>query len=123
MVRRIVANIKTNDLSKTNQFYQDILKLDVLMDHGWIKTLGSDEEAKVQISFAEQGGNNTEVPDLSIEVDNVDEIYGAMKNAGFEIAYEITNEDWGVRRFFVKDPFGKLVNILSHTDMEFYSIH
>lgn len=37
-----------------------------------------------------------------------------MKNSGFEITYKLTDEDWGVRRFFVIDPFGKLVNILSH---------
>lgn len=114
MVKRIVANIKTNDLSRAHQFYQDILELNVLMDHGWIKTLGNEEEAKIQISFAEQGGNDTEVPDLSVEVDNLDEVYDKMKNAGFEITYELTNEDWGVRRFFVKDPFQKLINILSH---------
>lgn len=114
MVKRIVANIKTDDLAKGNHFYQDILELNVLMDHGWIKTLGTDEKAKVQISFAEQGGNETEVPDLSIEVDNVDEIYDKMKKAGFKMVYDITNEDWGVRRFFVKDPFGKVINILSH---------
>lgn len=114
MVKRIVANIKTDDLTKGNLFYQDILGLDVLMDHGWIKTFGTDEEAKVQISFAQQGGNETEVPDLSIEVDNIEEIYGKMKKEGFKIVYGITNEDWGVRRFFVKDPFGKVVNILSH---------
>ncbi|AZA89927.1 Glyoxalase-like domain [Chryseobacterium nakagawai] len=114
MVKRIVANIKTDDLIKGDHFYQDILELDVLMDHGWIKTLGTEEEAKVQISFAEQGGNETEVPDLSIEVDNVDEVYDKMKKAGFKIVYDITHEDWGVRRFFVKDPFGKVVNILSH---------
>jgi catechol 2,3-dioxygenase-like lactoylglutathione lyase family enzyme len=114
MVKRIVASIKTNDLATADPFYQDILELDVLMDHGWIKTFGNDQEAKVQLSFAEQGGNSTEVPDLSIEVDNVDEVYDQMKNAGFEIKYELTDEDWGVRRFFVKDPFGKLINILSH---------
>lgn len=114
MVKRIVVNIKTNTISKAGLFYQDILELDVLMDHGWIKTLGNEEETKVQISFAEQGGNDTEVPDLSIEVDNVDEIYDKMQNAGFEITYELTDEEWGVRRFFVKDPFGKMINILSH---------
>lgn len=114
MVKRIAANIKTDDLSKADRFYHDILGLDILMDHGWIKTFGNDEKSKVQISFAIQGGNNTEVPDLSIEVDNVDEIYEKMKVSGFEIIYSITDEDWGVRRFFVKDPFGKIVNILSH---------
>ncbi len=114
MVKRIVVNIKTDDLSKANLFYQDILELDILMDHGWIKTLGTDEKANVQISFAQQGGNDTEVPDLSIEVDYVDEIYDKMKEEGFKIIYDIKNEDWGVRRFFVKDPFGKVINILSH---------
>ncbi|PWN72004.1 glyoxalase [Chryseobacterium phosphatilyticum] len=114
MVKRIVTNIKTDDLSKANLFYHQILGLDILMDHGWIKTLGSDEEAKIQISFATQGGNNTEVPDLSIEVDNVDEVYESMRKANFEVIYDITDEEWAVRRFFVKDPFGKLINILSH---------
>ncbi|MDP9961730.1 VOC family protein [Chryseobacterium lathyri] len=114
MVKRIVANIKTDHLTEADHFYKDILGLEILMDHGWIKTFGNHEEAKVQVSFATQGGNNTEVPLLSIEVDNLDELYGKMKQAGFEITYGITDEDWGVRRFFVKDPFGNLINILSH---------
>lgn len=114
MIKRIVANIKTEDLSKADLFYQDILGMEILMDHGWIKTFGNEQEAKVQVSFAAQGGNNTEVPLLSIEVDNVDELCEKMKLAGFEIVYGITNEDWGVRRFFVKDPFGNLINILQH---------
>jgi catechol 2,3-dioxygenase-like lactoylglutathione lyase family enzyme len=115
MIKRIVANIKAEDLSKADLFYQDILGLEVLMDHGWIKTLGNDQEAKVQVSFAAQGGNNTEVPLLSIEVDNVDELYKKIKQEGFEITYGMTDESWGVRRFFVKDPFGNLINILQHT--------
>lgn len=114
MIKRIVANIKTEDLSEADLFYQDILGLDVLMDHGWIRTFGNDEKAQVQISFAVQGGNDTEVPDLSFEVENVDEVYRNMKTADFEIVYDITDEDWGVRRFFVRDPFGKLINILEH---------
>lgn len=114
MVKRIVANIQTYDLSKADEFYHRILGLELLMDHGWIRTFGNDETAKVQISFAVQGGNNTEAPDLSIEVDEVDQVYEHMKASGFEITYDITYEDWGVRRFFVRDPFGKIVNILSH---------
>ncbi|MGK6340679.1 VOC family protein [Chryseobacterium sp. DT-3] len=114
MVKRIVANIKTGHLTEADRFYKDILGLEILMDHGWIKTFGNHEEAQVQVSFAAQGGNDTEVPLLSIEVDLVDELYGKMQQAGFEITYGITDEDWGVRRFFVKDPFGNLINILSH---------
>ena len=32
------------------------------------------------------------------------------------IAYPLADEPWGVRRFFVRDPFGKLVNIVSHVN-------
>jgi hypothetical protein len=37
-----------------------------------------------------------------------------MKKAKFAIEYGPADEPWGVRRFFVRDPLGKLVNILAH---------
>ena len=54
------------------------------------------------------------MPDLSIEVDDVDAALAAMEAAGFQIEYGPVDEPWGVRRFFVRDPFGKLINILAH---------
>jgi catechol 2,3-dioxygenase-like lactoylglutathione lyase family enzyme len=113
-VKRIVANIHTEDIQAAKRFYQDVLGLDLLMDHGWIGTYGSTDEMTIQISFASQGGSNTLTPDLSIEVDDVDEALERMKRAGFPIAYGPVNEPWGVRRFYVHDPFGKLINILAH---------
>jgi catechol 2,3-dioxygenase-like lactoylglutathione lyase family enzyme len=113
-VRRIVANIETQDGSAARRFYHDVLGLDVLMDQGWIATYGSAETMDVQISFAEQGGSGTPVPDLSIEVDDVEAALEGMKGAGFAIEYGPADEPWGVRRFYVRDPFGRLVNILSH---------
>src|SRR5262249_34710801 len=34
--------------------------------------------------------------------------------AGLKVRSPVT-EEWGVRRFYVRDPFGNLLNILSHT--------
>jgi len=113
-VKRIVANIATPDIALARRFYQGVLGLDVLMDHGWITTYGSQEAMKTQLSFAVEGGSGTPVPDLSIEVDDVDAALLRMKEAGFAVEYGPADEPWGVRRFFVRDPFGKLVNILSH---------
>ena len=113
-VRRIVANVAAADLSAARRFYGDVLGLDLLMDHGWIATWGSAERMAVQVSFAAEGGSGTPVPDLSIEVDDVDEAFTSMKAAGFSIEYGPADEPWGVRRFHVRDPFGRLVNILSH---------
>jgi len=113
-VKRIIANIATQDIAAAKRFYHDVLGLDLLMDHGWIATYGSQEKMSVQVSFAEQGGSGTPVPDLSIEVDDVDEALEGMTVAGFAIEYGPADEPWGVRRFYVRDPFGRLVNILSH---------
>ncbi|MGX6565944.1 Lactoylglutathione lyase [Cupriavidus necator] len=114
-VNRIVANIAVADPASARAFYQDILGLDVLMDHGWIRTYGSTSTMTVQLSFATEGGNGTPVPDLSIEVDDVDEAHRRMLAGGFAIEYGPADEPWGVRRFYVRDPLGRLVNILMHT--------
>ena len=113
-VTRVVANFETPDLSRARAFYQDALGLDILMDHGWLQTYGSDATMTVQLSFAVEGGSGTPVPDLSIEVDDVDEAFQRMKDSGFSIEYGPVDESWGVRRFYVRDPFGRLVNILAH---------
>jgi catechol 2,3-dioxygenase-like lactoylglutathione lyase family enzyme len=113
-VKRIVANIGTQEVAAAKCFYQDVLGLDLLMDHGWIATYGSQEKMDVQVSFAEQGGSGTPVPDLSIEVDDVEAALDGMRAAGFAIEYGPADEPWGVRRFYVRDPFGRLVNIISH---------
>lgn len=113
-VKRIVANIKTPDTAMAEHFYGEILGLDVLMDHDWITTYGNGEKKDVQVSFAKEGGSGTKVPHLSIEVNDVDAVYSRMKEAGFAIEYGPANEPWNVRRFYVCDPFGKLINILQH---------
>jgi catechol 2,3-dioxygenase-like lactoylglutathione lyase family enzyme len=113
-VKRIVANIDTRNMAAAERFYKDLLGLDLLMDHGWLVTYGSRERMSVQISVASQGGSDTPTPDLSIEVDDVDAALARMKKAGLAIEYGPADEPWGVRRFYVRDPFGKLVNILMH---------
>lgn len=113
-VRRIVANIATSDTAEAAAFYQDLLGLELLMDHGWIKTFGCDEAMTVQVSVATQGGSGTPVPDLSIEVDDLDDALRRVEQGGIAIEYGPVDEPWGVRRFYVRDPFGKLINILQH---------
>jgi catechol 2,3-dioxygenase-like lactoylglutathione lyase family enzyme len=113
-VKRIVANIATEDVAKAKRFYRDLLGLEILMDHGWLVTYGSAEKMTVQVGVATQGGSDTPVPDLSIEVDDVEEALARIKKAKIRIEYGPADEPWSVRRFFVRDPFGKLVNILMH---------
>jgi catechol 2,3-dioxygenase-like lactoylglutathione lyase family enzyme len=113
-VKRIVANVATPDVDKASAFYKDLLGLEVLMDLGWIRTYGSGAKMTIQMSVMSEGGSGTAVPDLSIEVDNVEQALARCRKARIAIEYGPANEPWGVRRFFVRDPFGKLINILQH---------
>src|SRR5262249_51222059 len=116
VIKRIVPNISARDLTKPRQFYCDILGLDIAMDLGWIVTFASSNEMTTpQLSIAVEGGAGTAVPDLSIEVDDLDDAMNRIQAAGIAIEYGPVTEEWGVRRFYVRDPFGKLLNILSHT--------
>ena len=114
-VRRIVANIGTSDVAEVQAFYAALLDLKPVMDQGWIVTLAAGASAAPQLSIASEGGSGTPVPDLSIEVDDADAVYRRAVASGIEIVRDIVDEPLGVRRFFVRDPAGKLVNILSHS--------
>jgi predicted enzyme related to lactoylglutathione lyase len=53
-------------------------------------------------------------PDVSIEVDDLDAVHERAVASGAEIVYPPTIEPWGVRRFFVRDPNGAVINVLTH---------
>ena len=113
-VRRIVTDLETANPEGMVAFYRAVFDLELLMDQGWIATLGAATEGPVQVSVASQGGAGARVPTLSIEVDDVDEVYRRAVAQEAEIAYPLTDEPWGVRRFFLCDPAGHLVNVLAH---------
>jgi catechol 2,3-dioxygenase-like lactoylglutathione lyase family enzyme len=113
-VKRIVANVSTRDPAEADPFYGGILGMDLAMDHGWIRTYVATNQKAVQVSFASQGGSGTPVPDLSIEVDDLAEALRRVESAGISLEYGPVSEPWGVRRFYVRDPLGNLVNILQH---------
>jgi len=84
------------------------------MKMDFIATYRSHINMETQISILSECGSGTPVPDLSIEVDNLDDALACMNEAGIPVEYGPASEPWGVLRFFVRDPFGKLVNILVH---------
>jgi catechol 2,3-dioxygenase-like lactoylglutathione lyase family enzyme len=114
-VKRIVANIAAANTEDAKAFYGGLLGMDIVMDFGWIVTFKADAVTTPQVSIATEGGSGTPVPDLSIEVDDLDEVLGRVTQAGIPILYGPQSEPWGVRRFHIRDPFGRLLNILSHS--------
>ncbi|MEV4534401.1 VOC family protein [Asanoa sp. NPDC049518] len=111
---RIVPDLKTTSMEQAKAFYTRVLGLEVVMDQGWIVTLADPARPQVQLSLMTHDATAPVVPVASIQVDDVDASYRAALAAGAEIVHELTDEPWGVRRFFVRDPDGHVVNVLAH---------
>src|SRR5215471_2914382 len=98
-VLRIVANVATDRTADAERFYREFLGLQCVMDLGWIVTFAGEEDMRPQISFAVEGGSGTKVPDISVEVDDLEEALKSAKRLGYPIEYGPIVEEWGVRRF------------------------
>jgi catechol 2,3-dioxygenase-like lactoylglutathione lyase family enzyme len=113
-VRRIVPDLHADDPGAARAFYTDVLGLEVVMDHGWILTFAAPGDPGTQLSVMTADASAPVAPDVSIEVDDVDAVHAAAVARGDEIVHPLTDEPWGVRRFFVRDPTGALINVLAH---------
>ena len=113
-VKRIIANISAPEPAAADSFYRNILGLELVMDQGWIRTYAGSSKMAAQVSFASQGGSDTPVPDISIEVDNLSEVLRRVQDAKIPLEYGPVSEPWGIQWFYVRDPLGRLINILEH---------
>ncbi|MFF4182838.1 VOC family protein [Streptomyces sp. NPDC001691] len=112
-VRRVVPNIQSESVRENKEFY-GLLGFEEVMNHGWIMTLASPSSPGAQVSFMADDKTAPLTPDLSVEVDDVDAAYALMREHGAEIVHPLQDEEWGVRRFFVRDPNGRVINVLGH---------
>ena len=51
---------------------------------------------------------------MSVGVGDVDATYAVVRDSGSEIVHPLQDEEWGVRRFFVRAPADRAINMLSH---------
>jgi predicted enzyme related to lactoylglutathione lyase len=113
-VRRIVPDLHGDDLAAARAFYEEVVGLEPAMDFGWIVTLAAPGAPAIQLSVMAREETAPVRPDVSIEVDDVDAAHAAAVRLGHEIVHPLTDEPWGVRRFFVRDPTGAIINVLAH---------
>ena len=112
-VRRIKPNIRSERFDESRAFYTNVVGLEEQGGLDWILFFGADQR-EVQLSVMALDIKAAVHPDVSIEVDDVDKVYARAVAAGEEIVYPLTDEDWGLRRFFVRDPNGAVINVTQH---------
>ncbi|MEU1486570.1 VOC family protein [Streptomyces sp. NPDC005752] len=112
-VRRVVPDFRSEAMEECRDFYE-LLGFEEFMNHGWVMTMASPASPTAQVTFMSHDMTAPVVPDMSVEVDDVDAAYAVLRESGAEIVHPLRDEEWGVRRFFVRDPDGRVVNVLSH---------
>jgi catechol 2,3-dioxygenase-like lactoylglutathione lyase family enzyme len=107
--------LSVSDVEAARDAYVRVLGLREVMNLGWIVTL-ADDELRHQVSLMTRDATAPVNPNVSIEVDDVDAAYRAAVDAGVKIVHPLSDEEWGVRRFFFADAAGNVINVLSHKD-------
>ena len=111
-IERTVPNIGSDRPAETRDFFVDLLGFEVAMDMGWVVTVASPTNPSAQVTII--GNDDPAAPGISVEVDDVDAVHSRAVERGLEIAYPLHDEEWGVRRFMLREPSGTVVNVLSH---------
>ncbi|WP_024794488.1 VOC family protein [Tomitella biformata] len=112
-VLRVVPVLTVRDLAAAIALHANTLGLTVVMNHGWIATLARPDQS-MQLSLITEDLTAPCNPALSVEVDDVDAHHALALASGVEIVHPLTDEDWGVRRYFYRDAAGNVVNVLAH---------
>ncbi len=115
VIKRIVAYADGDDLAASRDFYVEVLGLEVAMEDP-VLGLRSPTNPTAQVIIPPHGMENP-LPRFGIDVGDptaVDAAHTEAVRRGLRVVYPLTDEPWGVRRFFVADPSGTVVNVLAH---------
>jgi catechol 2,3-dioxygenase-like lactoylglutathione lyase family enzyme len=113
---RVVPYAHARDVDASRAFYADVLGFDVAMEDP-VLGLVSPANPSAQVLVPPTGFDDPQ-PRFGVDVGDpeaVDAAHAAAVQRGLRIVYALRDEPWGVRRFFVEDPGGTIVNVLAHT--------
>ena len=115
-VNRIIADLAVTDIESARSFYTDYLGLaEEEFNLGWVARYTC-AETGANVQLVTSDATAAEPPVVSVLTDDVDAAYRQARERGYEIVHPPTTEAWGVRRFFVRDPSGNVLNVVGHPD-------
>ncbi len=108
-----ITNLHTDDVERAREFFRFLGLAEVGTDQGWVARFTSSESgACVQVVTRDATAPEDSV--MTIKVDDVDAAYEEAQRHGYEIVHPLTDEPWGIRRFFVRSPDGQVINVAQH---------
>lgn len=117
-IRRAVPNLIVEDAEAAKAFFDGFLGFEVAMDEPGFVMYRSPSNPTAQITTADLNveGQDRGIKDanVSVEVEDATAMHEQAVAQGLEVVYPLTDEPWGVRRFFVRAPGGHVINVAEH---------
>jgi catechol 2,3-dioxygenase-like lactoylglutathione lyase family enzyme len=115
-IRRAMPNVRARDLEASRAFWVDFLGFVPAMDDPGFLMLKSPSTPTTQVLLSTPEAHDPQIGqvDISVEVEDVEGAWAEAQRRGLEVVHPLTDEPWGVRRFFVRDPDGTVINVASH---------
>ncbi len=119
-MKSLLPVICSESLPASRDFYVSLFGLVPIFEIDWYIQLQSPNDKNLQIAFVER--QHPSVPRhyqkmaqgtiITIELENVDEMYAKAKDLGLSITLDLRDEEWGQRHFMSVDPNGLLVDVV-----------
>ena len=116
-VTRIVPDLPVADVPRANALYAQLFDFAIGMDLGWVGNVGPRDRQAIQLQVMTRDASAPSNPVVSVGVATpaeVDAVHDRVMAAGLEVVHPLTDEPWGVHRFFFRDPDGNVINVVAH---------
>lgn len=113
------------ELAEARDFYATYLGFHVVFEADWYVQLHAPRGGggkPVEVAFMKPNQESQPSPlhpafngvgvIFTLEVEDVDSLYRAIRDAGCTTIVEIRDEPWGQRHFLIRDPAGNLLDVV-----------
>lgn len=108
-----ITNLHTEDVERAREFFRFLGLTEDTMNLGWVARFSSPDSG-VCVQVVTRDATAPEDSVMTIKVDDVDAAYDEALRRGYELVHPLTDEPWGIRRFFVRSPDGHVINVAQH---------
>ena len=122
MFKSVVPILHVANVTKSAEFYRDILGFDIDFLYGEPPFYGAVSRDAVCLhlrhvhvpNFAELAAREDFLINASIEVSDVQAVYAEFSTRGADFAQVLTKQVWGGTDFHVRDPDGNVVSFVTY---------
>lgn len=117
-ITRIIPELRSRDVARTEDLYCNVLGLEVTMrGETGFRMFGSPDTPSAQI-VVNDNGSEFLPPGFAIDVGDpaqVDAVHQAILARGLPLVEQLTTHAWGIRRFSFMDHNGERITVIAHT--------